>query len=129
MEALRLLLVDDNAAFLSIATRFLRSNPDFEQIAAANTAAEGLALAERLQPQVVLLDINLADSSGLEAIPRLRALLPQVKIIMLTVWDTDAYRQAARAAGADDYVTKDNIHSSLVPAIWRQLRPLAPIVG
>jgi DNA-binding NarL/FixJ family response regulator len=126
MEQYRLLLVEDNTAFLSIALRFLSSNPAFSSIATANTAREGLALAELLQPQLVLLDLNLPETLGLQVIPQLRALLPQVKIIALTVWDSDVYRKAALQAGADDYVTKDRIHASLLPAIWRQLQPAEP---
>jgi two-component system nitrate/nitrite response regulator NarL len=126
MEHFRLLVVEDNVAFLSIALRFLSSNLAFSDIATANTAREGLAVAEVLKPELVLLDINLPETAGLQVIPQLRALLPQVKIIVLTVWDSDLYRQAALQAGADDYVTKDSIHTSLLPAIWRQLQPAAP---
>jgi DNA-binding NarL/FixJ family response regulator len=129
MERYQLLLVEDNVAFLNIAVRFLSSHPAFSSIATASNAREGLALAEVLKPQLILLDINLPETQGLLVIPQLRALLPQVKIIVLTVWDSDLYRQAALEAGADDYVTKDSIHANLLPAIWRQLLPAAPATG
>jgi two-component system nitrate/nitrite response regulator NarL len=129
MEQFRLLLVENNAAFLGIALRYLSSNPAFSPIATANSAREGLALAEVLKPQLVILDIHLPETLGLHLIPQLRALLPQVKIIVLTVWDSDLYRHAALQAGADDYVTKDNLHANLLPAIWRQLQPAEPAPG
>jgi DNA-binding NarL/FixJ family response regulator len=129
MQQFRLLLVEDNAAFLSIALRFLSNNPAFSSIATAANAGEGLALAERLQPELVLLDINLPEMLGWQLIPQLRALLPRVKIIVLTMWDSEVYRQAALEAGADDYVAKDSIHASLLPAIWRLLQTAAPATG
>jgi len=57
--------------------------------------------------------------SGLETIPRLRAMLPEVSIIALTLLDAKVYRQAALAAGADDFVPKANLSTDLLPAIRR----------
>jgi DNA-binding NarL/FixJ family response regulator len=129
MGALRLLLVDDNSFFLRIAASYLQKYGDFDQIACAGSAAEALELAARLQPQVILLDINLPQTSGLDLIPLLRRSLADAKIIVLTLWDSAQYRQAALEAGADDYVAKSAINTDLLPAIWRLVTPQPASLG
>jgi DNA-binding NarL/FixJ family response regulator len=129
MPAYRLLLVDDNRLFLRIATRFLQTCADFEPIDSAANAVEAMEKAASLRPDVVLLDINMPITSGLDLIPSLRQLLPGVKIIMLTLWDTDTYRQAAEEAGADAYVPKSTIHAELLPAIMRLVNPRATVAA
>ncbi len=100
------LLVDDNATFRQIAARFLQAFDDVTVVGTAAGGAEALTQAQALRPQVILLDLLMPDVPGLEAIPRLRAALPDVGIIALTLHDADGYRRAALAAGADDFVTK-----------------------
>jgi CheY-like chemotaxis protein len=115
------LLVDDNATFLRIATRFLEVHGQDEVvvIGKARDGMEALAQAQELQPQVILLDLVMPDLSGLEVIPRLRAMLPDVGIIALTVMGNKYYRTAALAAGADDLVSKGAMSTELLPAIRR----------
>lgn len=129
METCRLLLVDNNNAFVRIAMRFLQSQPDLGRVASAESAARGLSLASQLRPEVVVLDLHLQQASGLDLIPSLRRRLPDVKVIVLTLWSSEPYRQAALAAGADDFVSKDRLHTDLLPAIRRLLRPTAPVIG
>jgi DNA-binding NarL/FixJ family response regulator len=78
-----------------------------------------LAQDQELQPQVILMGL---DSPGLEAISRLRNMLPGVGIIALTLLRNNAYRQAALAAGADDVVRKAELTTELLPAIRRVTR-------
>ncbi len=113
------LLVDDNATFRQIAARFLQAFDDVTVVGTAAGGAEALTQAQALRPQVILLDLLMPDVPGLEAIPRLRAALPDVGIIALTLHDADGYRRAALAAGADDFVTKADMSAHLLPAIRR----------
>jgi DNA-binding NarL/FixJ family response regulator len=62
------------------------------------------------------------DLPGLQAIPRLRQLLPQAGIIALTMLDTESYRRAALAAGADEFVPKAVMHTHLLPSIQRSVK-------
>jgi DNA-binding NarL/FixJ family response regulator len=78
---------------------------------------EALAQTRALQPDMVLIDLSMPDLPGLEVIPRLRTACPKLGIIALTLLDTDHYRQAALAAGADAFVAKATLSSSLLPAI------------
>jgi DNA-binding NarL/FixJ family response regulator len=114
-----LLLVDDNPTFLRILERFLDEQED-EELSVIGTATggqEGLAKAMTLRPDVVLLDLAMPDTHGLDVIPRLRRMLPDVGIIALTLLSPESYREAALAAGADGFVTKANLDADLLPAI------------
>ncbi len=113
------LLVDDHEAFLRVATEFLQRHDDLTVVGAARGGEEALAQAQDLRPQVILVDLNMPGLSGLETIPRLRAMLPEAGIIALTLLDPKVFRQAALAAGADDFVPKANLGTDLLPAIRR----------
>src|SRR5687767_8372005 len=106
MGALTLLIVDDNSFFRRIATRFLTQMADLQVVGSASSVEEALLQAAALRPEVALVDLNMPHSSGLALIPQLRQLLPAVKIVVLTMWDSEIYREAALAAGADDFVAK-----------------------
>jgi DNA-binding NarL/FixJ family response regulator len=122
MSPIPVLLVDDNRAFLRILTRFLGAEDEVVVIGTAGNGQEALERAESLRPQVILLDLAMPGLNGLEAIPRLRRVVPDAGIIALTVLDTNGYRQAALAAGADDFVPKAVLNTDLLPAIRRVTR-------
>ena len=113
------LLVDDHETFLRVATEFLQRHDELTLVGAARGGKEALAQAQDLRPQVILVDLNMPGLSGLETIPLLRAMLPEAGIIALTLLDAKVYRQAALAAGADDFVPKPNLSTHLLPAIRR----------
>ncbi len=119
MRSITVLLVDDNPGFLRIAARFLEQEEDVVVVGAAGGGEEALALARELEPDVVLVDLAMPGLSGLETMPRLRAMLPGVGIIALTMLDTSGYREAALGAEADDFVPKAGMDRDLVPAIRR----------
>lgn len=119
MKPISVLLVDDNPAFLHLITRFLQEYDDVAVVGAAGGGEEALALAQDLQPDMVLIDLAMPGLSGLAAIPRLRAMLPEVGIIALTVLNTNSYWEAALAAGANDFVAKASLNTDLLPAIRR----------
>jgi DNA-binding NarL/FixJ family response regulator len=119
MNSISVLLVDDNYAFVHIAARFLRAHRGVRVAGSFSGGREALSGAQDLQPDVVLVDLAMPDFPGLEVIPRLREVLPGAGIIALTLLDADGYRQAALAAGADDFVSKATLGTDLLPAIWR----------
>ncbi|MFQ6101931.1 MAG: response regulator transcription factor [Anaerolineae bacterium] len=119
MNTISVLLVDDNLTFLRIATRFLQKHNDIVIAGAFNGGKEAMEQAHTLQPDIVLIDLAMSDLPGLEAIPRLRVMLPGAGIIALTLLDANSYRPAALAAGADDFVSKATMSTDLLPAVWR----------
>ncbi|MBI4381904.1 MAG: response regulator transcription factor [candidate division NC10 bacterium] len=121
MGPISVLLVDDNLTFLGILTRFLHEHHQNEVtvIGTAGGGAEGLDKAWELRPDIVLLDLHMPALSGLETIPLLRRMLPDVGIIALTLWHANGYLEAALASGADDFLSKFALSTDLLPAIRR----------
>ena len=121
MGSISVLLVDDNPTFLRILTRFLQeqSQGDIVVVGSVVGGRDAMAQAQALQPQVILLDLDMPDLPGLEVLPRLREGMPEVIVIALTLMDPDSYRQAALTAGADEFVSKASLESDLLPTIRR----------
>ncbi len=123
MDPISVLLVDDSPTFLGIATQFLQQHDELTVVGVVHGGREAVAQARLLCPDIVLIDMAMPDLSGLEVIPHLREVNPELGIIALTLYDTDAYRQAALMVGADDFVAKAAMHTHLLPAIRRLALP------
>jgi DNA-binding NarL/FixJ family response regulator len=119
---MHILFIAGNPVFRPVVTRFLGKCDALNVIDILPASEKILAQAQNLQPQVILLDLDTSDPSGLETIINLRALLPEVGIIALSLLDADGYRQAVLAAGANDFVLKSNLSTDLFPAIRQAAR-------
>lgn len=122
---LSLLLVDDNPIFLRVLARFLTEQPE-ETVRVVGSVVGGrdaLAEAERLRPDVILVDLAMPDVSGLELLPRLREKLPGTVLVALTLLEPEDWRRAAEEAGADAFVSKATLDRQLVPTIRRLAIP------
>jgi DNA-binding NarL/FixJ family response regulator len=124
MDTLTVILFDASPIFLQQVTRFLVEHAPGQLIVsgASSDAAEALALAERLSPDVVLVGLASSAQPGLDLLPQLRARLSRAGIIVLGVVDVNGYRRTARAAGADAFLLKDDVPPTLVPAIMEVMR-------
>ena len=124
------LLVDDNRTFLRILIRFLSEHGEgaLRVVGAVVGGRDAVAQAQRLKPQVILVDLAMPDISGLALIPRLREAMPDSIIIALTLMDVDSFSQATLAAGADAFVSKTSLERELLPTIKR-LAALEPRMG
>ncbi len=111
-ETIALLIVDDHPVVRDGLVAILSTQPDF---AIAGEAA--LALFERLQPDVILLDLEMPGMDGVEVIRRLRATRPDVRIVVFTAFDTDERILSALQAGAKGYLLKGAPRSELFAAI------------
>ena len=113
----RLLLVDDHAVVRSGLRMLLGNENDVEIIGEAGTAAEALASAADLKPDVVLMDIGLPDKSGIEATRDIKAQFPEVAIVALTIHEDEEYFFKMLEAGASGYVPKRAAPEELLTAI------------
>jgi DNA-binding NarL/FixJ family response regulator len=104
---IRLLLVDDHALFREGLAGLFTYHSDFLVVGEAGNATEALALAHRLHPDLVLMDIDLPDEDGVAATRRLKSELPDTTVVMLTVFDDTEKLVAAIKAGAQGYLVKN----------------------
>lgn len=106
MTALRLLLVDDHLVVRLGLRALLEAESDLAVVGETGTASGAVQLAERLQPDIVLMDIRLPDRSGISACQEIRQRWPHIQVIMLTSYADDELVLDAIAAGAAGYVLK-----------------------
>jgi DNA-binding NarL/FixJ family response regulator len=116
----RLLLADDHAMMLEGLARLLAN--EFEIVGTAANGRELLAEAERLRPDVIVLDIGMPEMNGIEAAKRLAKILPSAKLVFITQQLDPAYLHAAFSAGAKGYVAKQSAGNELVQAIRLALK-------
>jgi len=125
MAPIRVLLVDDNEAFLDSAVRFLSQDADIEIVGSALCGDEALKQASRLTPDLVLMDLAMPDMSGLEATRAIKALLQKPRVVILTLHDNAEYRAAAKAVGADGFIAKSEFGTALRGQIHSMFPELA----
>ena len=118
---IRILLVDDSPYFLEAARAFLHLHEAQAVVETATHAEESIKKSSCMEFDVILLDINLGDSNGLDLIPHFREHLPRAKIIVLSIMNEPAYRAAAMQAGADAFLDKIAMNKTLMPAILQQM--------
>ena len=116
---LRILLVDDHEVVRVGVCALIERQPGMEVIGEAGTAREAVALAQQLAPDVVLLDVRLPGSDGLDACQQIKALRPETRVIILTSFPDDEVLFDAIASGADGYVLKQIGSDDLIRALER----------
>lgn len=114
---IRILLVDDNPFFLDAVRDYLHLQKEFEVIGEATSGREALEQALQLQPDVILLDLNLGEESAIHLIPVLKEKLPKTRIVVVTIMKPDAYSGIALQNGADAFVHKPAMTQTLIPSI------------
>ena len=120
MERKRLLIADDHALMLEGLTRLLAE--EFQVVGTATNGRELLCEAERLQPDVVVLDVGMPEMNGIEAARQLSAKFPHMKLVFVTQQLDQDYLRAAFRAGASGYVAKQSASTELLAAIRQSLR-------
>jgi DNA-binding NarL/FixJ family response regulator len=114
------LCVDDHRIVREGLRMIINSEPDMVVIAAAATGGEAVALYRQHSPDITLMDLQLPDISGVEAIREIRASNPAARIVVLTMFKGDEDIHRAIAAGASTYLLKDTLSDDL-PRIVREV--------
>jgi len=116
MEA-TVLIVDDNAQLRALMREIVVEASNFQVVGEAADGAQAMQLVQALRPAIVLLDLIMPQINGLEVLQWIKAERPETKVIIVTVHDEDAYRQAAETSGADAFLLKKNLGTVLLPTI------------
>jgi two-component system response regulator NreC len=116
---IRVLIVDDHSVVRAGVRLLLESEDDMEPVGEAADAREALEMVGRLTPDVVLMDVGLPGTTGVDAAAEIRHILPDVRILMLSMQDDPSYVRQAFANGAVGYVLKEAADAELVTAVRR----------
>ena len=114
---LRVLLVDDHAPVRHGVRALLEDEDNIEVVGEAECGQSAILLASSLQPDLVIMDVNMPRMDGLEATKRLKATYPRIAVIILTVNDAELFLVEAIRAGASSYVLKDTISEQLLQSV------------
>lgn len=119
-ESLRLVIVDDHVFMRDLMARMLaRQRTRYAVLAAVGTATEAIAACAQLQPHLLILDINLPDRNGIDALPDVRRVAPATRILLCTGFPTDDRISNLAGTGAHGFVEKTNSWDGFLEAIER----------
>jgi DNA-binding NarL/FixJ family response regulator len=117
MEPLRVLIADDHPLFRHGIHALLDAAPDFEVVGEATTGDEAVTMSAALQPDVILMDVQMPGVNGIEATRRIVRESPHIRILIVTMFEDDASVFTAMRAGARGYVLKDAEKAEMLRAI------------
>lgn len=122
MAEITLLIADDHVVLRAGLRMLLDAQSNMKVVAEADNGAQVLALAVKLQPDLILLDLTMPNLGGLEALPLLRRAVPATRILILTMHDDESYLRQALRDGASGYVLKKAADTELISAIHSVMR-------
>lgn len=113
----RILVADDSEVLRRSVCELLASVPDFQVVGEAGDGHEAIARAAELQPEIVLLDVQMPNMNGIGAVKEILEAAPNARIIFLTQYASRHFGPEARRMGAHGYVTKAHVATCLIRAI------------
>jgi DNA-binding NarL/FixJ family response regulator len=116
-KKIRVLLADDHALVRQGFRLILSSQPDIEIVGEAGNGRETVELAEKLRPDVVVMDVAMPEMNGIEATRRLATLAPRTRVLALSMYKDSLYVREILRAGARGYLLKDAFDRDLVAAV------------
>jgi pilus assembly protein CpaE len=118
-EKIRVMIVDDVSETRENVRKLLQFESDVEVVGVARTGKEAIQLSQELNPDVVLMDINMPDMDGIAATEAIRSKHPAIQVVILSVQSDQNYMRRAMLAGARDFLTKPPMGDELISAIRR----------
>ena len=116
-DTVHLLIADDSRAARTGLEALLRANADIQLVGQATGGDDAIRLAEQLQPDVILMDLQMPDVNGIEATRQIVNTSPHIAVLVLTMYDDDDSVFAAMQAGARGYLLKGASKSEMIRAI------------
>jgi DNA-binding NarL/FixJ family response regulator len=118
VSAVSVLIVDDHESFRRVARSVVEATEGFVVVATAATGEESVEVAERVRPDLVLMDVNLPGIDGIEATRRLRALSPGPVVVLLSTYDEADFDRPTADTGALTYVAKSAFGPERLVEAW-----------
>lgn len=129
---IRVLVVDDHALLRDGIAALLDGQDDMTLVGQASTGHEGIEQFKLLVPDITLMDLQMPDQNGIEAIIGIRHLQPAARIIVLTTYSGDVQAVRAMEAGASAYLLKNSLHKELldtIRSVHRGLKTVSPSIA
>jgi DNA-binding NarL/FixJ family response regulator len=123
----RVLTVDDQPLFRDAARAVITATPGFEALAEVGTGEDALDLIDRLQPELVLVDVSLPGIDGLETSRRLTEQNPELLVILISADDDPLLRDSATQYGAAGFISKAELRPGVLRTLWNRHRGAAAI--
>jgi DNA-binding NarL/FixJ family response regulator len=121
-EQVRVLVVDDQRPFRAAAAAVLRRTPGFELVGDAETGEAAVEQLAALQPDLVLMDINMPGIGGVEATRRVVEQAPGTVVFLCSTYQREDLPADASTSGADTYLHKEELRPDLLTALWERAR-------
>jgi PAS domain S-box-containing protein len=118
----RILLVDDHPLMRSVLAEMLAPYSEIDVVGEAGDGAEALSAAVRLNPDLILMDVSMPHLNGIEATRRILTVMPETRVVGLSLHETESMAQAMREAGAVDYFRKNEPAAVLLEKILRHVK-------
>jgi DNA-binding NarL/FixJ family response regulator len=119
-ERLSVLIVDDQAPFRAAMKAVLRRSTEFELVGEAANGSEAVAMAEQLNPALVLMDINMPEMNGIEATRTLVSRQPGVVVILCSTYDAGDLPPEVATSGARAYLNKEHLGAETLRRLWEE---------
>lgn len=127
MDKIKVVLIEDDKTIREAYTFLINEHKDFEVVATFSSVENALSKLSDLDPNIILLDVELPGMNGIEALPKIKLLVDDVYIIILTVYDTQQTVFEALKNGASGYLTKDTSPEKLIDAMQEVLQGGGPM--
>jgi DNA-binding NarL/FixJ family response regulator len=106
LRPLDVLIVDDEQYFCHVARQVLSRSPRFAVVGETYGALEAMEMIDQLRPDLVLMDVEMGDISGLQATYTIKSRYPEIRIVLMSIYDEREYSRLARIAGALAFIPK-----------------------
>lgn len=117
MSKIKVAVADDHAQLRQVLCEYLSQAADIDCVGEARDGLEAVDLVQRTAVDVLVLDLSMPNMTGMEALQKIRAVAPGVRIVVLSVYPRSLYAQLALEAGAAVYLEKDGKLDSIVDAV------------
>ena len=116
----KILLCDDNDNFRQLLTQYIKAMPGVDVVGEAIDGVDVIDKTEKLNPDLVLMDLSMPNQSGLDATKTIKEKWPEKSVIILTLYEDSVYKELADEFNADGFIAKSSIKSQL-PALIEQM--------